>query len=224
MKGTTGVVVTVLSPCCLESPAVKPSKQSTTRRLWPGPGNFYTKMVWMVIPELVSVQGWCCSPHRCLSPGLQKMAKKLRWSTNHSICQILPQLTCFCIGERSQSWQASRCPRKASRADGMGLSKKMLPKASPLLLFSARWTAAKNPFESAGTMGLGLKSPKIMKFLKWFVWKLFRPVHLFLITPCTWIFLNNTTLGYFKLLYILSKYWKPYTRRYPAIWIRNTVI
>ncbi len=31
-------------------------------------------------------------------------------------------------------------------------------------------------------LGLGLKSPNIMEFLKWLVWKLFRPTHLFLIT------------------------------------------
>jgi hypothetical protein len=48
----------------------------------------------------------------------------------------------------------------------MGSSKKKLPKASPLLLFSGSWTAAKSPFESAGTMGLGFKSLKIMEFLK----------------------------------------------------------
>ncbi len=36
--------------------------------------------------------------------------------------------------------------------------------------------------------GLGLKSPEIMEFFKWFIWKLFRLAHLFLITLRTSIF------------------------------------
>ncbi len=96
------------------------------------------------------------------------------------ISQISPKQSCSAVREWRQNWPASCFTRRASRQAGMESSKPS-PKTSPSLPFSGVWSPAKSP-QNQQELGQK-KSPKIMEFLKWFVWKLLCPDHLFLITP-----------------------------------------
>ncbi len=126
-----------------ESPMVKQSMQQRPKRLWLNPANFQKEKSWIIVPGLVSVQGWSLSPHQCLTEGFRMVAKASRQSDCPPIYQIIPQRTFFSFREWNQSWLTSRCPRAASRQTQTGSSEPLL-KMNLLTPFCGGWTAAKS--------------------------------------------------------------------------------
>ncbi len=75
------------------------------------------------------------------------------------------------LGESSQSWRTSRCPRAASRQTQRGPSEPAA-KTSPLLPFGVGWIAANSTFELAMS---SLKKPRNSRVLKMVCTEVFSP-------------------------------------------------
>jgi hypothetical protein len=145
------------------------------------------------------------SPHRCFSQRVLMVAKVSRLFAKYSHGEH------FSVSEGwSRSWQTSFCPRVASWWARGGPLNQHQKQACHLRL------AVDGPLLTVhlNQPWLGLKSPEIAKFFKWFILKIFCPMHVILIIPSIlWVCVHVCVLVYacalpklFQCLFYVSSY------------------
>ncbi len=121
------------------SGSVKPLTKSSWRRLWLGSSRFSSRKVQVVIPGLVSLQGWWPSPYRNLSPVSQWWRRHQDDPPLFYLLNIIP--ADFLLASRAKSELASlHCPRRASGFRAI----QTMPRTRSSKPFGSGWTAAKS--------------------------------------------------------------------------------
>jgi hypothetical protein len=140
----------LLSLPLTKSWVAKLAMQLRSRRLWLSTNWFQAAKVQIIVPGLISMQGWRPNPHCRLRPGLQIATKTWRQAATCPISHIMPQLTFFSVRWWSRSWLDFHCPRRALRQSVLGSSEPTTKWSFSPMSSVSRGTAVKQYFCFAG--------------------------------------------------------------------------